>query len=87
MDMRVIRNGFGRQVDSFETELEIEGVGKSRGVFIRAPYVEKVWGKAKVIATLEDRTVMVQQDKLLATAFHPELTSDLSIHQYFIDLA
>ena len=86
MDIRVIRNAFGRQVDSFETEVEVKGLGTSRGVFIRAPYVEKVWGKAQTLATLADRIVMVQQDNLLATAFHPELTQDLSIHQYFIEM-
>ena len=86
MDIRVIRNAFGRQVDSFETEVEVKGLGTSRGVFIRAPYVEKVWGTAQTLATLADRIVMVQQDNLLATAFHPELTQDLSIHQYFIEM-
>lgn len=87
MDIRVRRNGFGRQVESFETELDIKDLGKSRGVFIRAPYVEKVWGDAQALASLDDRIVMVRQGKLLATAFHPELTDDLSIHKYFIEMA
>ncbi|MGE5380471.1 MAG: pyridoxal 5'-phosphate synthase glutaminase subunit PdxT [Methylocystaceae bacterium] len=87
MNIRVIRNGFGRQVDSFETELEIDNLGTSQGVFIRAPYVEKVWGGAEVLSKFDDRIVMVQQGKLLATAFHPELTPDLSIHNYFIKMA
>lgn len=87
MDCRVIRNGFGRQVDSFETELEIDNLGTSKGIFIRAPFIEKVWGEAHVLAMFEQRIVMAQQGKLLATAFHPELTSDLSIHDYFIKMA
>jgi 5'-phosphate synthase pdxT subunit len=86
MDMRVRRNGFGRQIDSFETELEIEEIGPSRGVFIRAPYVEKVWGETRVLAYRQEKIVMVQEGKLLATAFHPELTDDLSIHDYFLKM-
>jgi 5'-phosphate synthase pdxT subunit len=86
MDIRVRRNAYGRQVDSFETELEVVGIGRSRGVFIRAPYVDKVWGEVQVLARYQDKIVMVQQGKLLATAFHPELTDDLSIHSYFIQM-
>lgn len=86
MDMRVRRNAYGRQVDSFETELDIDGLGKGRGVFIRAPYVEKVWGKARVLSSLEGNIVMVQQDRLLASSFHPELTDDTSIHEYFLKI-
>ncbi|MDD3364024.1 MAG: pyridoxal 5'-phosphate synthase glutaminase subunit PdxT [Syntrophomonas sp.] len=86
MDIGVRRNGFGRQVDSFETELEVAGIGRSRGVFIRAPYVDKVWGEARVLAYHQELIVMVQEGKLLATAFHPELTEDLSIHSYFLEM-
>lgn len=86
MDMAVRRNGFGRQVDSFETELEVTGIGQCRGVFIRAPYVEKVWGEARILAYYQERIVMVQEAKRLATAFHPELTGDLSIHRYFLEM-
>ncbi len=84
MDIAVVRNGFGRQVDSFETELDIDGMGKGRGVFIRAPYVQKVWGEAHIMAYYQDKIVMVEQANLLATAFHPELTLDTSIHDYFL---
>jgi 5'-phosphate synthase pdxT subunit len=84
MDITVIRNAFGRQVDSFETELEIDGIGTCRGVFIRAPYVQKVSGAARVMAVHEDKIVMVEEGRLLATAFHPELTEDTSIHAYFL---
>jgi 5'-phosphate synthase pdxT subunit len=72
-------------VDSFETCLDIKGLGKARGVFIRAPYVEKIWGDARVLAQHQDKIVMVQEgSNLLATAFHPELTDDLDIHKYFL---
>lgn len=86
MDIAVRRNGFGRQVDSFETELKVEGINHCRGVFIRAPYVERVWGDAQILAYYEDKIVMVQEGKLLATAFHPELTDDPSIHSYFLEM-
>ena len=84
MDIAVKRNAYGRQVDSFEAELEVEGLQPSRGVFIRAPYVERVWGHAHVLCRVKDKTVMVREDNRLATAFHPELTNDLTIHQYFL---
>jgi 5'-phosphate synthase pdxT subunit len=95
MDIKVQRNAFGRQVDSFETDLEIEELMKATGteepyhaVFIRAPLIESVSGKAKALSTLEDgRIVAAQQGRLLATSFHPELTSDTRFHQYFISLA
>jgi len=86
MDMAVRRNGFGRQVDSFETELEVAGVGACRGVFIRAPYVEKVWGETLILAYYQERIVMVREGNCLATAFHPELTDDLSIHSYYLEM-
>jgi 5'-phosphate synthase pdxT subunit len=86
MDISVIRNAYGRQVDSFEADLEVAGIGNTRGVFIRAPYVEKVWGEAKVLATHHDKIVMVQEGQLLATSFHPELTLETCIHDYFLNM-
>ncbi len=86
MDIRVKRNAYGRQVDSFEGELDIVGLGPARGVFIRAPYVEAVWNEAKILCTYQDRIVMVEQGPYLATAFHPELTDSLDIHQYFLQM-
>ncbi|HWP95585.1 MAG TPA: pyridoxal 5'-phosphate synthase glutaminase subunit PdxT [Syntrophomonadaceae bacterium] len=86
MDMLVKRNAYGRQVDSFETELDVDGVGLTRGVFIRAPYVEKLWGEARALCTYREKIIMVQQRNLLATAFHPELTDQLDIHKYFLEL-
>lgn len=86
MDITVRRNAFGRQRESFEAELSIPVLGASpyRGVFIRAPYVEEAGEGVEVLATFMDKPVMVRQGKLLATAFHPELTPDLRLHQYFL---
>lgn len=88
MDIEVERNAFGRQVDSFETNLPIEGIdgGPVRAVFIRAPYVTRVWGEAEVLASFQDRIVIVREGSLLATAFHPELTSDRRVQQYFLQM-
>jgi pyridoxal 5'-phosphate synthase pdxT subunit len=95
MDIKVQRNAFGRQVDSFETDLEIDELLKATGtehpyhaVFIRAPIIESVSGKAKVLSKLENgRIVAAQEGHLLATSFHPELTDDTRFHEYFISLA
>lgn len=84
MDMRVKRNAYGRQIDSFETDLEVEGLGTTRGVFIRAPYVEKTWGDARALCWYRDKIVMAQEGSFLATAFHPELTDQVDIHAYFL---
>ena len=95
MDIKVQRNAFGRQVDSFETDLKIDELFKATGtehpyhaVFIRAPITESVHGKAKVLSALEDgRIIAAQEGHLLATSFHPELTNDTRFHEYFISLA
>jgi pyridoxal 5'-phosphate synthase pdxT subunit len=90
MDMVVQRNAFGRQVDSFEEDLEISGIegGPFHGVFIRAPVIEKVGPKVEVLCRLRDgRTVAVRQGRLMATSFHPELTRDDRLHGYFLRLA
>jgi len=89
MDIRVKRNAFGRQVDSFETELAIPALGKKPfpAVFIRAPIIEHCDDGVEVLARLADDTVVAaRQDKLLVTAFHPELTDDLRFHRYFLDI-
>jgi 5'-phosphate synthase pdxT subunit len=90
MDITVERNAFGRQRESFETELSIPVLGEEPfpGVFIRAPIIQEAKGRAEILATLADGTgVAARQDKLLGAAFHPELTSDLRFHQYFLDIA
>ena len=89
LDITVRRNAFGRQRESFEIELSVPVLGESPfpAVFIRAPVIEQVNGKVEVLARLADGTVVaVRQGKLLATAFHPELTNDLRFHQYFLDI-
>ena len=94
MDIKVQRNAFGRQIDSFETDLDIPELKQATGtqedyhaVFIRAPIIESVSGNAKILATVPDgRIVAAQQGHLLATSFHPELTNDTRFHEYFLTL-
>ena len=95
MDITVERNAFGRQVDSFEADLNISELKQATGsddpyhaLFIRAPIIETVEGYARVLASLADgRIVAAQQGHFLATSFHPELTSDTRFHKYFLSLA
>ncbi|HEX76422.1 MAG TPA: pyridoxal 5'-phosphate synthase glutaminase subunit PdxT [Dehalococcoidia bacterium] len=88
MDIEVKRNAFGRQVDSFETDLAIPvlGDGTFHGIFIRAPMVEKAESGVEILCQLYNNAVAVKQGKILACAFHPELTDDLRFHRYFLDL-
>lgn len=84
IDMTVRRNAFGRQIESFEGELTFAG-GSVHAVFIRAPWVEEISPAVQVLAEINSHPVAVRQGKLLATSFHPELTSDGSVHRYFFD--
>jgi pyridoxal 5'-phosphate synthase pdxT subunit len=93
IDMTVRRNAFGRQVDSFEAPVHIDGVGGGdfHAVFIRAPWVERVGPGVEVLGTVSTgpaagRIVAVRQRNLLATAFHPELTGDLRVHRLFVEM-
>ena len=93
LDITVRRNAFGRQVDSFETDMEIVGVGDEpvHAVFIRAPWVESAGPEVEVLATIETggdagTIVAVRQGPLLATSFHPELTGDHRIHRMFVEI-
>jgi 5'-phosphate synthase pdxT subunit len=94
MDITVQRNAFGRQVDSFEADLDVEWLEPATGspapyhaVFIRAPIIESVGGAARILSQLPDgRIVAAQQGRLLATSFHPELTDDTRFHEYFMSL-
>jgi len=94
MDITVARNAFGRQVDSFEADLDIIPLNEATGtkapyhaIFIRAPIIEAVYGGAKILSALPDgRIVAAQQGKLLATSFHPELTPDTRFHEFFLTL-
>jgi 5'-phosphate synthase pdxT subunit len=95
MDITVARNAFGRQVDSFITDISVPALGEDPGrpfqaVFIRAPLIESVGKQVEVLARLElngGRIVAARQGSLLATSFHPELTDDPRFHRYFLSLA
>lgn len=88
MDVVVRRNAFGRQRDSFETDLPVKGIPHPvRAVFIRAPLIEEAGPGVEVLATHRDEIVAVRQGNLLACSFHPELTEDASMHAYFIGMA
>ncbi|MDH5816016.1 MAG: pyridoxal 5'-phosphate synthase glutaminase subunit PdxT [Candidatus Nezhaarchaeota archaeon] len=86
MDIKIVRNYYGRQKESFEVDLSIPVIGDKpfRGVFIRAPAIESVGSKVEVLAIYEGLPVLVRQDKMLAATFHPELTNDTRIHELFI---
>jgi 5'-phosphate synthase pdxT subunit len=95
IDMTVRRNAFGRQVDSFESDLDFEGIigDPVRAVFIRAPWVERVGDAVEVLARVPEsggaaagRIVAVRQGRVVATSFHPEVTGDRRVHEFFVDL-
>jgi 5'-phosphate synthase pdxT subunit len=87
IDMTVRRNAFGRQVDSFEGDIDFDGLdGPVHAVFIRAPWVERVGPDVKVLGRAADHIVAVRQDKMLATSFHPEMTGDRRVHRLFVDI-
>ena len=88
LDAVVQRNGYGRQVDSFETDLEWVGhAGPLRAIFIRAPRFRALGPEVEVLARLDGEPVLVQQGRILAGTFHPELTDDGRVHQHFVELA
>ena len=87
MDMQVERNAFGRQKESFERSIAIKGFTTPyNAVFIRAPIITKIWGTCEVLATTGKEIVMARQNNHLALSFHPELTDDLRIHRYFLEM-
>lgn len=87
MDVKAERNAFGRQRESFEVNIDIKGVGDSyRAVFIRAPYIMSVKDDVEVLASYDDKIVAARQNHLLCCAFHPELTDDIRMHQYFLNM-
>lgn len=86
LDVVVKRNAFGRQNESFEADLEVDGLDTPfHAVFIRAPWIEKVGSDVEVLSEVDDHAVMVRQGNILATSFHPELTEDGRIHQMLLD--
>ncbi len=88
IDIKVLRNGFGRQVDSFEADLSIPDLGEMpfRGVFIRAPVITDVMNGAQILCTFRGQVTAIRQGSALACAFHPELTDDPRFHKYFLDM-
>lgn len=92
MNISVIRNVFGRQKDSFEIDLDVQELGKTiRAVFIRAPAIEKYWGKVKPLAKIKhdkygELIVFAREENMLASSFHPELTKDTTVFKYFINM-
>ena len=88
MDITVRRNAFGRQIDSFEEDVEVAGIdgGPVRAVFIRAPFITRVQPGVEVLAWHGDHPILVREGNLLAAAFHPEMTDDTRIHRLFIEM-
>ena len=88
LDVKVERNSFGRQRDSFETKISLEPVNISsfHGVFIRAPSISNVGSDVEVLSKFNEKIVAVKQGNIIATAFHPELTTDISLHKYFVKI-
>lgn len=88
LDVRVERNSFGRQKDSFEAEISAQSIGiqKTKGVFIRAPSIEDMGKDVQIVSKFNEKVVAVKQGNILATAFHPELTHDVSIHKHFVSM-
>ncbi len=86
MDIVVERNAYGRQLGSFYTEAECKGVGKIPMTFIRGPIISGLGEGVEILATLDDQIVAAQEKNMLVTSFHPELTDDVGLHQYFINM-
>lgn len=92
MDISVVRNGFGRQKESFEARVDMKDIGEVRGIFIRAPIIDELWGRAEPIGhiqhpTLGRITVAARQENMLGVAFHPELGGDPKVHKMLIEMA
>ncbi|MEM0360305.1 MAG: pyridoxal 5'-phosphate synthase glutaminase subunit PdxT [Candidatus Diapherotrites archaeon] len=85
MDLALERNAYGRQVDSFETELQVKGLGFFKGIFIRAPVIEKTGKNVEVLASFKGKPVLARQGKMLAATFHPELGKDKRLHEFFLE--
>ena len=86
MDMVVERNAYGRQLGSFYTEAECKGVGQIPMTFIRGPIISSVGEDVEILATVDNQIVAAQEKNMLVTSFHPELTDDVRLHQYFINM-
>jgi len=88
LDVQVERNSFGRQQDSFEVEISMDSINipKFNGVFIRAPSIVEIGDNVETVSKFNEKIVAVKQNNMLGTAFHPELTSDVSLHKYFVNM-
>jgi 5'-phosphate synthase pdxT subunit len=87
IDMAIARNAYGRQIDSFEADIHITGMKKPfNAIFIRAPIITKIRNGVKIIAKHKSQPVMLRKDKILISTFHPELTDDLRVHEYFLSI-
>ena len=86
MDIKAVRNAYGRQLGSFSTVSEFFGIGKIPMTFIRAPYIKSVSGDTEILASVNGQIVAAKQKNQLVTAFHPELTDDIRVHDYFLDM-
>ncbi len=86
MDICAVRNAYGRQLGSFDTQAAFAGIGVIPMTFIRAPYIGSVWADTQVLAEVDGKIVAARQGNQLATAFHPELTHDLRVHEYFVHM-
>ena len=86
LDISVKRNDYGRQLDSFETELNISKIGKFKGIFIRAPVIDRIGSGIEVLSRCNSNPVFIQTNKILASTFHPELADDARVHEHFIGM-
>ena len=86
-DISIKRNDYGRQIDSFETNLSIKGIGNFKGIFIRSPVIKNLHNGIRVLSEHKNSPVMIKQNNLLITTFHPELTNDTRIHEYCLNMA
>lgn len=86
MDIKAVRNAYGRQLGSFDTTADFKGLGAIPLTFIRAPYIESVFEDTEVLAKVDGKIVAAKQGRQLVTAFHPELTDDLRVHRYFAEM-
>lgn len=86
MDIKAKRNAYGRQLGSFNAQADFKGIGMIPMTFIRAPYIEEAGPEVEIIANVDGKAVAARQKNMLVTAFHPELTDDIRVHQMFIDM-
>lgn len=86
MDISIKRNAYGRQIDSFETDLFSEEIGRYKGAFIRAPIIDQIHDGVKILSKFEEKPVLARQRNLLVSTFHPETVNETKVHRYFLDI-